>query len=99
MLVSPEVGRGIRAIRGMAGRNTHVETRTKENYLTRTRLFVNGMENYRLDAVSPELIESYLAKRAVSPTAKDSDLRVIKAFSIWATDRPRRWLTINPPPP
>ena len=60
------------------------------------RLFVNSVENYRLDAITPELIESYLAKRAVTPIARDSDRRVVKAFFHWAGERPRRWLTINP---
>jgi integrase len=69
--------------------------RTKENYRTRTRVFVNSVPNYRLDAITPEMIESYLAKRDVGPVARDSDRRVVKAFFAWAV-RPQRWLTINP---
>ena len=68
---------------------------TKANYQTRTKVFVNGVENYRLDAVTPEMIESYLAKRDVSPIARHTDLKVIKAFFKWAIN-PRRLLTINP---
>jgi site-specific recombinase XerD len=70
--------------------------RTKSNYRDRARVFVNSMENYRLDAITPEMIDAYLDKRDVSPVSKDSDLRVLCAFFRWAIDRPRRWLTINP---
>ena len=51
-------------------------------------------ENYRLDAITPEMIEAYLAKRDVGSVARDSDRRVVKAFFAWAI-RPQRWLTIN----
>ena len=70
--------------------------RSKDNYAGRTRVFVNSIENYRLDAITPDMIEAFLAKREISALSKINDLRVLVAFFKWAGDRPRRWLTINP---
>ena len=69
---------------------------TKLNYRDRSRRFVNSTENYRLDAVTPEMIETYLAGRQVSAMARAADHRVVSAFFRWAGARPRRWLTTNP---
>src|ERR1017187_7643511 len=70
--------------------------RTKANYHDRMRVFINSVENYRMDAITPEMVDGYLAKRNVSPLSKVADCRVIKAFFSWTIAHPRRWLTINP---
>lgn len=70
--------------------------RTKEDNRNRVRVFINGMENYRLDATTPEMIEAYITKRAVGNVSKGNDLRCIKGFFSWCTARPRQWITFNP---
>ena len=57
-------------------------------------MFVNGMENHRLDSITPELIETYLVTRKVTPGARAAELKVIKAFFHWAGARPQSWLSL-----
>jgi len=69
--------------------------RTKENYSYRTRRFVDSMENFRLDAIAPEMVEAYLASKTAA-TSRRADQKVLAAFFRWAGERPRRWITTNP---
>jgi integrase len=46
-------------------------------------------------SITASAVESYLAKRGVSPVSKDNDRRAISRFFSWAV-RKQRWLQSNP---
>jgi integrase len=73
-----------------------LRTRSKANLLGRITVFSNSVPNIRLDAITPEFLETYLDGRNTSAIAKDSEKRAVSRFLSWCGERPRRWITGNP---
>jgi len=69
---------------------------TKRNLRTRLGMFVGATGNMRLDRISPEDIERFLANRNTSAVTRDNDRRTISRFFSWTMLRPRHWLLANP---
>jgi integrase len=69
---------------------------SRKNLRLRVNVFVNSVANMRVADVTPETIDAYLGKRAVSPKSKDNDRRAASRFFAWCIERPRRWTTMNP---
>lgn len=69
---------------------------TVRHWRIRMRVFKLGMPNVPVANVTPELIEGFLARRAVGLVAKDTDRRAISRFFSWCKERPRHWITANP---
>ena len=70
--------------------------RSKSNLRTRVNVFANSTGNLRVSDITPEAIDSFLDKRAVSAASKDNDRRAVSRFFSWCMDRKRRWTTTNP---
>jgi integrase len=74
---------------------------SKKNLRNRVSAFVNSMPGTRVADVTPDTIDTYLSKRAVSPKSKDNDRRAISRFFAWCMDgegsqNKRRWTAANP---
>jgi integrase len=69
---------------------------SQRNLRGRVNVFVNSVPNMRVADVTPETIDTYLSKRAVSPASKDNDRRAASRFFAWCIERPRRWASMNP---
>jgi integrase len=70
--------------------------RTKANLRLRVAIFGNSIPNHRLDAITVEHVEKYLAGRGTSPVSRDNDRRAMTRFFNWCKERPRNWLAHNP---
>jgi integrase len=60
------------------------------------RPFVGSLGLVKVCDVSPEMIERYLGKLAISQTSKSNDKRAISRFFSWCAARPRKWVKGNP---
>ena len=71
---------------------------SKTGLRIRLNTFVNSVPNTMLSAITPEFIESYLAKSRseMSGITRDNDRRAISRFLSWCKERPRRWISTNP---
>jgi integrase len=69
---------------------------TKDNLRWRVRMFGSFAGKRRVCDVTPEVIDSFLDARSISPVSKDNDRRAISKFFTWCMDRPRRWTASNP---
>lgn len=69
---------------------------TKTNLRRRVSIFANSVGNVPVDAITPEIIERYLAGRKVAPVSRNGDKRALSRFFGWCLQRPRHWLTFNP---
>jgi integrase len=59
-------------------------------------MFGNGIGNFPVDEITPEIIEGFLGKLKVSPVTRDNYKRSISRFFAWCIERPRRWAIANP---
>ncbi len=75
---------------------SHLRPRTRDNLRVRLNVFAGLVGNLRVCDLTPEIIDSYLDKRNVSPASKDNDRRSISRFFSWCMDRKRRWAANNP---
>jgi integrase len=69
---------------------------SQDNLRRRVNIFANAVPNLRISDITPDIIQSYLDKRAVSPKSKDNDRRAVSCFFSWCLERSRRWTAINP---
>jgi integrase len=75
--------------------------RSCSNLRTRTNMFVNSLSNLRVADVTPDTLDAYLSKRAVSPESKGNDRRAVSRFFAWCmggegAEQKRRWTAANP---
>lgn len=92
----PRVDEAVRQFVAWVKDTPTLRDRTKANLRIRIEMFANGVANMRVDGITADTIEAYLAGRKVAPASKDNDKRVIGRFLSWCIERPRRWLTVNP---
>lgn len=69
---------------------------SKQGLRVRVGIFGNGMENLPIDEITPDAVEMFLGKLAVSTVTRDNYKRDISRFFSWCIDRPRRWIMTNP---
>jgi len=69
---------------------------TKDGLRIRVKTFASMTGNPRLDTITADTLEEYLAKRKVSSLTRDNDKRALSRFFRWCIERPRRWITSNP---
>src|ERR1051325_4997320 len=69
---------------------------SRKNLRPRVNVFFTCVPKMRVADVTPDTIDTYLGKRAVSPKSKDNDRRAVSRFFSWCIERPRRWSTMNP---
>lgn len=69
---------------------------TKHGLLIRVNIFANSTKNLRLQDITPDTIESFLAALKVSNVTRDNYRRAVSRFFSWAIQRPRRWMITNP---
>ena len=70
--------------------------RSKGNLRVRVNVFANSVQNLRIADITPDTVESFLAKRNADPVTRDGDKRALSRFFSWCIERPRRWVTVNP---
>ena len=51
-------------------------------------MFANSTGNLRVSDITPEAIDSFLDKRAVSAASKDNDRRAVSRFLGWCMSGP-----------
>ncbi len=93
---SPRLDDALKEFCGWLDGTQSLRDRTKSNLRTRVNVFVNLLGNHRISDVTPEIVESFLDKRFISPASKDNDKRAISRFFSWCIERPRRWAASNP---
>ena len=76
--------------------NSELRELSRKNLRQRINIFINSVPNMRVADVTPDTIDAYLSKRAVSPKSKDNDRRAVSRFFSWCIERPRRWSAMNP---
>lgn len=64
----------------------------------RVSAFGEWTRNYRIDEITPDIVESFLGKKLpnVSAVTRDNYRRAISRFFSWCIQRPRRWTRVNP---
>lgn len=93
---SPRLDDAALEFNGWLDTTATLRERTKMNLKLRVGIFTNSIRNLRVADITPEVIDSFLAKRDVSAATKDNDKRALSRFFSWCIERPRRWLTSNP---
>lgn len=69
---------------------------SKRDLRSRVRLFASEVGDIALGAITPEVIEAWLAKRKVSAVSRSNDKRAVSRFFSWCIERPQRFLSHNP---
>jgi integrase len=93
---SPRLDDAFKAFCAWLDNGCELRDLSRKNLRRRVNVFVNSVANMRVADVTPETIDGYLSKRAVSPKSKDNDRRAASRFFAWCIERPRRWATMNP---
>jgi integrase len=93
---SPQLDDAFKAFCAWLENGCELRDLSRKNLRLRVNVFVNSIPNMRVADVTPETIDTYLSKRAVSPASKDNDRRAASRFFAWCIERPRRWASMNP---
>jgi integrase len=96
MVESPRLDDAIKKFKTWLDETPTLRKRTKTNLRLRVDVFANSTGNTRLDAITAESVEAFLAKRKASTSTKDNDRRALSRFFSWCIERPRRWMMANP---
>ncbi|MEY2428876.1 MAG: hypothetical protein QOJ40_1761, partial [Verrucomicrobiota bacterium] len=82
--------------------STHFREKTRINLESRINIFKSIMGDVRLSSITPEIIDSFLAKRQTAAKGKlsavtlDNDRRAVSRFFKFCCERPRHWMSHNP---
>jgi integrase len=69
---------------------------TRQGLRTRVAVFGNSIGNLRVDLITAEIVEGFLAKLKMSAVSRDNYKRAVSRFFSWCIERPRRWTAVNP---
>ena len=93
---SPRLDEALAVYLGWLATTSEYRADTKRSLRARVSSFVAGVGNLRVADVQPADVESYLARRKVSPDTKEADCRGISSFFTWCMKGKRRWTANNP---
>lgn len=93
---APRLDDAVQQFKDWLAATPELRPQTKAGLRIRVTTFANSVGNHRVNEITPEILDTYLQNRKVSPLTRNNDKRALSRFFKWCIDRKRRWMTSNP---